>query len=407
MIENDEWDIPIEEIVFYEDRQGTSSGKSQMHSFQLLLQILQWPGKWKAHQVGVRLLEVSELRSVNRELKKCMLWLRDTVLHPNVVRFYGLTEVELDRYVIGEYCAKGSMVDILHSDKYNFNNDFKLSLSTDIASGMAFLHASGVVHGLLCSACCMIDARWTVKVGDWEFVKMLTAAVPTKRTLQLLRSKDDDNHANPLRDFWDPTFASDVYSFSIILQEVYTREDPYAELADTMTSEEVIRAVCFNHLRPAPTDDTPVRVRQIMEIAWTENPAARPNFDQIVKMLRQSRSTRKSVLDSMMEAMEEYTLHLEERVAERSAEAGVAKHNLETLLADLVPRHLVSRLASGGSLQPQTLLQPGHRGDRDRGPVFRSRACASKGCPRGSPRRVPLPGGRRQEARRLSDCHKI
>lgn len=182
-----------------------------------------------------------------------------------------------------------------------------------------------------------------------------------------------------------------MYSFSIILQEVYTREDPYAELADTMTSEEVIRAVCFNHLRPAPTDDTPVRVRQIMEIAWTENPAARPNFDQvstaheseittfhllyilfheckgscdvfligwdavqIVKMLRQSRSTRKSVLDSMMEAMEEYTLHLEERVAERSAEAGVAKHNLETLLADLVPRHLVSRLASGGSLQPQT-----------------------------------------------------
>lgn len=77
-----------------------------------------------------------------------------------------------------------------------------MSLSTDIASGMAFLHASGVVHGLLCSACCMIDARWTVKVGDWEFVKMLTAAVPTKRTLQLLRSKDDDNHANPLRDFW-------------------------------------------------------------------------------------------------------------------------------------------------------------------------------------------------------------
>lgn len=36
MIENDEWDIPIEEIVFYEDRQGTSSGKSQMHSFRSL-----------------------------------------------------------------------------------------------------------------------------------------------------------------------------------------------------------------------------------------------------------------------------------------------------------------------------------------------------------------------------------
>ena len=83
----------------------------------MLSQILQWPGKWKANTVGVRLLEVKELRHVSREMKKTMLWMRDSMLHANLVRFYGLTELESDRFVVGEYCAKGSMVDVLQNDK--------------------------------------------------------------------------------------------------------------------------------------------------------------------------------------------------------------------------------------------------------------------------------------------------
>ena len=84
----------------------------------MLSQILQWPGKWKASIVGVRLLEVHELRHVTRSLKAAMLWMRDTMLHSNLVRFYGLAELEDDRYVVGEYCAKGSMLDILQNDKW-------------------------------------------------------------------------------------------------------------------------------------------------------------------------------------------------------------------------------------------------------------------------------------------------
>ena len=72
-----------------------------------------------------------------------------------------------------------------------------------------------------------------------------------------------------------------MYSFGIILQEIYTREDPFAELADTLTPRQVVQAVCSNHLRPQPNDDIPMRVRQIMEIAWADNPASRPSFDQV------------------------------------------------------------------------------------------------------------------------------
>ena len=44
--------------------------------------------------------------------------MRDALLHVNVVRFYGLTELDTERYVIGEYCNKGSMVDIIQNVKW-------------------------------------------------------------------------------------------------------------------------------------------------------------------------------------------------------------------------------------------------------------------------------------------------
>jgi hypothetical protein len=40
-----------------------------------------------------------------------------------------------------------------------------------------------------------------------------------------------------------------------------------------------------------------------MEIAWCDNPLNRANFEEILKMIKQSGKERKSVLDSMMEAM--------------------------------------------------------------------------------------------------------
>lgn len=64
-------------------------------------------------------------------------------------------------------------------------------------------------------------------------------------------------------------------------------------------------------------------------------------------MLRQNRKSRKTTLDSMMEAMEDYAHHLEERISERSSEVMLIKRKLEMLLNDIVPQRLVTRLIDG------------------------------------------------------------
>ncbi|XP_050398521.1 speract receptor [Patella vulgata] len=381
MIDNNEWDIPIEDIVFYFDDKATSSGKSKLlgmrsikslksiedipEGSEILFQILQWPGKLHGNTIGIRLLEVKELKMINRAMKRDMLWLRDKVMHVNVVRFFGLSELDGERYVIGEYCGKGPMTDILQDAKYTLNNDFKFSLAFDIAIGMAFLHGLGIVHGHLTSTHCFVDSRWTVKIGDWEYIRLLQHVKSNKNPFIYIHKDANDigKQEAAFRDFWVapevlrsdlelPCAPSgDVYSFAIILQEIFTREDPYAEHAGLIMPDQVIKAILNNNLRPQPSDDTPIRVRQIMEIAWSETATSRPSFEQMNKMMRQCRTTRKSVLDSMMEAMEDYTTHLESRIEERTSELFVAKSNIQHMLKDAIPPHLVNKLSNGETIE--------------------------------------------------------
>ncbi|RUS91767.1 hypothetical protein EGW08_000475, partial [Elysia chlorotica] len=291
-----------------------------------------------------------------------MLWMRDSMINANVVRFYGLTELHDGRYVIEDFCSKGTVLDVLQSGRYNLTTDLKMSVALEIASGMAYLHVNSIVHGMLRSTCCWLDNKWTVKIGDWEYFKLLAVQNPKVNPLQALRTKGatGDKYELLFRDFWTapellrseleewPTQACDVYSYAIILQELFTRDDPYFELAELLTPEQILDAVVHNRLRPEPSADAPIIVRQVMELAWSDSPPARPTFEQISKMLRRGRSSRKSIMDNMMEAMEDYMLHLEDEVeAKVSSALQGMKTSLDSLMADMIPPQVMSSLTSG------------------------------------------------------------
>ncbi|CAI9721055.1 guanylyl cyclase GC-E-like [Octopus vulgaris] len=376
MINNNEWNIAIENILFYfEDKGYTKKSKmtffKSIRSFKsindipdgemILSQILQWPGRWKGQQIGIRLLNVPDFAHIDQKTKRELIWMREHILHSNVLRFYGLTEIDYnDRFAVNEYCSKGVLTEILQDGKYNLTTDFKFSLSVDIVSGMSYLHAMGLIHGNLHSSCCLIDSRWTVKIADWEYCRLYSIMNPLKNPLSWKRQINGvpEDKDFIVSDFWVapeilssnflkfPTTTSDVYSFAIILQEIFSRDEPYIELADTMSIDEIFNAIIFNNLRPQTNEDTPVQVRQIMEIAWSSMANSRPTFDQILKMLKHANPFRKSVLDSMMEAMEEYTEHLEMRIEERTNELNLAKERMEQQLSRYVPKFILPNLIS-------------------------------------------------------------
>ena len=77
--------------------------------------------------------------------------------------------------------------------------------------------------------------------------------------------------------------GSDVYSFSIILWEMYTRKIPYRELG--LNPSHLVVKVVKEHLRPPIPKQCPKPYRQLMERCWNPAPEKRPTFAQILKTL--------------------------------------------------------------------------------------------------------------------------
>eukprot|EP00803_Ostreobium_quekettii_P000707 evm.model.scf_2001.2 EVM.evm.TU.scf_2001.2 scf_2001:13214-17301(-) len=74
----------------------------------------------------------------------------------------------------------------------------------------------------------------------------------------------------------------DVYSFGIILWEMYYSKRPYSTLH---SGDSVCRRVVREGLRPTFGDSAPLRFRNLAERCWNENVAKRPTFGVIVDEL--------------------------------------------------------------------------------------------------------------------------
>lgn len=114
-----------------------------------------------------------------------------------------------------------------------------------------------------------------------------------------------------------------------------------------MIPSQVVRAIIHNNLRPEVSSDIPVDVRQVMEIAWSDDPLCRPSFDQIIKLLHNTRSRGRSILDAMMESMERYTAQLEQKMEKQTLEIKTSKENMDRIMAESSPFTNISRQENG------------------------------------------------------------
>ena len=80
------------------------------------------------------------------------------------------------------------------------------------------------------------------------------------------------------------TAASDVYSFGIILYEVYSRKDPY----DGENPMQVLKDVADKDIqkRPPVPPSCPVQVQSLMSDCLVEDSDARPSFEELDKRLK-------------------------------------------------------------------------------------------------------------------------
>jgi serine/threonine protein kinase len=176
-----------------------------------------------AQQRGLRfsLSGVSARGSVEEDFCREVQLLRK-LRHPNIVQFMGWCKAGTDLCIVTELCTT-SVEAILHGDqRARYSITMALSIAKDAAQGLAFLHEATppVVHRDLKPANLLVDRLGKVKVCDFGLARRDGAMTDGAGTPNYLAPEI-------LLGQGAADTASDVYSYGVVLHELFTRERPF------------------------------------------------------------------------------------------------------------------------------------------------------------------------------------
>ncbi|CAL9054295.1 unnamed protein product [Musa banksii] len=247
-------------------------------------------GKWRGTDVAIKRIKNSYFTGQSSQTDKMILgfWREVGILsklhHPNVVAFYGIVKYEPGGTLatVTEFMPHGSLKHVLRrKDKYL---DFRkrLLIAMDAAIGMEYLHSKNIVHFDLKCDNLLVNlkdqSRPICKVCDFGLSKMKLHTMVSggvRGTLPWMAPELLYTSGNKVSE------KIDVYSFGIVMWEILTGEEPYAD----MHYGEVIGGLLHNTLRPPVPVSCNKDWRNLMELCWAADPEQRPTFTQIANCL--------------------------------------------------------------------------------------------------------------------------
>ncbi|XP_050390613.1 receptor-type guanylate cyclase Gyc76C [Patella vulgata] len=336
---------------------GTLCSQQSMESKFSVTQIYARTGSYKGQVVALKMYEAKTF-DVSRKMKKEMKLMRD-LRHDNVNAFIGACIDPPYFIIITEYCSKGSLQDILENSDLKLDDMFLASLVKDLLQGMIFLHDSVLmIHGNLKSSNCVVNSRWMLQITDFGLLNVRAATY-----------RKEDEHAYYRNLLWKaPEFIrypqqkasqrGDVFSFGIILHEIYGRMGPYG--CYNLSPKEIVERLGVK------CNDPPFRpdihslncdkyIIDCMEACWSESSIDRPDFRTVWIRLKPLRAgMKRNIFDNMMAMMEKYQENLEELVGERTEQLIEEKKKTEALLHRMLPRSVSEQLKRGEAVIPES-----------------------------------------------------
>ncbi|KAJ8631234.1 hypothetical protein MRB53_024557 [Persea americana] len=248
-------------------------------------------GKWRGTDVAIKRIKKSCFtgRSSEQERLTIEFWREAEILsrlhHPNVVAFYGVVQdgPGATLATVTEFMVNGSLRHVLlRKDKY-LDRRKRLIIAMDAAFGMEYLHSKNIVHFDLKCDNLLVNLkdpmRPICKVGDFGLSKIKRNTLVTggvRGTLPWMAPELLNGSSNKVSE------KVDVFSFGIVMWEILTGEEPYAN----MHYGAIIGGIVSNTLRPPVPSSCDPEWRRLMEQCWAPDPAARPSFTEIASRLR-------------------------------------------------------------------------------------------------------------------------
>lgn len=232
---------------------------------------------WRGSEIAVKKLPARAVDEETRADFEGEAALMSRLRHPNCLLYIASCSVPPDIWILTEYMPMGSLYQVLHDAELQLNWDVLLSMLSDTAKGVAYLHGHDpvILHRDLKSHNILVNEHWVAKVCDFglsrlavETHTMTACGTPCWTAPEVLRAQRY-------------CASADVYSFGIIAWECVTRADPYG----VMPPFQVIFAVGTQGARPPMPRDCPPELSALIQACWHEQPEERPTFKQVAERI--------------------------------------------------------------------------------------------------------------------------
>ncbi|KAJ0067977.1 hypothetical protein NL108_014223, partial [Boleophthalmus pectinirostris] len=174
--------------------------------------------------VAVKKLQHStaeHMRDFEREIE-----ILKSLQHENIVKYKGVcySAGRRNLHLIMEYLPFGSLRDYLMKNKERIDHNKLLLYTSQICKGMEYLSSKRYIHRDLATRNILVESELRVKIGDFGLTKVL----PQDKEYYMVEEPGE----SPI--FWyapesltDSKFsvASDIWSFGVVLYELFTHSD--------------------------------------------------------------------------------------------------------------------------------------------------------------------------------------
>ncbi|XP_019421295.1 PREDICTED: serine/threonine-protein kinase STY17-like isoform X1 [Lupinus angustifolius] len=261
----DVWEIDTNQLI-YGNRVGSGS-------FGDL-----YRGTYCSQDVAIKVLKPERISTDMLKEFAQEVYIMRKIRHKNVVQFIGACTRPPNLCIVTEFMSRGSLYDYLHKQRGVFKLQSLLKIAIDVSKGMNYLHQNNIIHRDLKTANLLMDENELVKVADFGVARVqtqsgvMTAETGTYRWMapEVIEHKPYDQKA-------------DVFSFGISLWELLTGELPYSHLTPLQAAVGVVQ----KGLRPTIPKNTHARLSELLQCCWKQDPMERPNFAEIIEILRQ------------------------------------------------------------------------------------------------------------------------
>uniref|UniRef100_A0A914X470 Mitogen-activated protein kinase kinase kinase n=2 Tax=Plectus sambesii TaxID=2011161 RepID=A0A914X470_9BILA len=284
---------------------------------------------WKSRKITVAVKKVFMLEKEAYILSR--------VRHRNIIQFYGVCPTNPDFFIVTEFAEHGSLYDYLHNEEHpNLHFSAILTWATEIAQGVHYLHYEApdvIIHRDLKSKNIVLSKYNMCKLCDFGTSKNLTHSqtAPTWGGTAAWMSPEVVSQSHGI------STAADVWSYSVVLWEMLSREVPYNGLSEfriyTLIAEDKVKLVI--------PDSCPRPLAALMGDCWNVEPKERIDFKKIIIELHLMREDTKlnreceiflRRKDSWKRAIDEQITQLKTReceLARKSAELDRREKELE------------------------------------------------------------------------------